>query len=153
MVQPESARVRQALRPRAPLALQAHRRTIETYDAIPDLQAWGQPGPYERARTYAQQIGVSGEQLEATVLAGALWQARRAKLAGDEKQAEPGGLPGIKNGSTQLLRAIARACPGRPMPSRASPSPGISPVPRHAVGDRRGQKAQEKHDHGSDHRR
>ncbi|WP_374523636.1 DUF6545 domain-containing protein [Streptomyces malaysiensis] len=123
LVQPESARVRQALRPRAPLALQAHRRTIETYDAILDLQAWGQPGPYERARTYAQQIGVSGEQLEATVLAGALWQARAAGWGREAGRA--------RRSSGDQERKYATAARDRAgLPRTADALPG-QPVTRH----------------------
>ncbi|WP_369359696.1 DUF6545 domain-containing protein [Streptomyces sp. cg2] len=52
--------MKEVLRPRASLALQAHRRTIETYDAILDLQSYVQPGAYDRARQPALRAGVPG---------------------------------------------------------------------------------------------
>ncbi|MEV5341610.1 MAB_1171c family putative transporter [Streptomyces sp. NPDC052676] len=119
---PQRTRLREVLRPRSPLALQAHRQTIETYDALLDLQQYVQPGAYEEAQRHARQAGVRAGDLTAAALAGALDQARRAKLAGAPPSA-PRPLPGVVHGSPETLLGIARMWPSMtdalPCPSPA----------------------------------
>jgi hypothetical protein len=82
LASPQRTRLQEVLRPRSPLALQAHRQTIETYDALLDLQRYVQPGAYEEAHRHARRAGVPDHRLAAAALAGTLGQARRAKLVG-----------------------------------------------------------------------
>ncbi|MEV5321330.1 MAB_1171c family putative transporter [Streptomyces sp. NPDC052687] len=107
---PRRTRLREVLRPRSPLALQAHRQTIETYDALLDLQQYVQPGAYEEAHRHARRAGVRADRLAAAALAGALGQARRAKLVGTPPSVcRP--LPGVVHGSPETLLGIARLWP------------------------------------------
>lgn len=119
---PQRTRLQEVLRPRFPLALQAHRQTIETYDALLDLQQYVQPGAYEEAHRHARQAGVRADHLTAAALAGALSQARRAKLAGTPPSI-PRPLPGVVHGSPETLLGIARMWPSMtdalPCPSPA----------------------------------
>lgn len=108
LVQPQPTRFHEVLRPRAPLALQAHRQTIETYDAILDLQAHVTAQAYEQALQHAQRLRIPPTRAPAAALAGALGQARRAKLAGGQPT-EPHPLPGLDAGDEALLLAIARS--------------------------------------------
>ncbi|WP_344010829.1 MAB_1171c family putative transporter [Streptomyces thermospinosisporus] len=97
---PQRSRIREVLRPRSPLALQAHRQTIETYDALLVLQQYIDADVYEEAHRHARRGGVREDRLEAAALAGALGLARRAVLAG-----APGSSPD---------RQLAVALPGDP---------------------------------------
>ncbi|MFF4549491.1 MAB_1171c family putative transporter [Streptomyces sp. NPDC001406] len=110
LARPQRTRLREVLRPRSPLALQAHRQTIETYDALLDLQRWVRPDTYEKAHRHARQSGVREDRLTSAALAGALDQARRAKLAG-APPADPCPLPGVVHGSPATLLGIARMWP------------------------------------------
>ncbi|MER6074803.1 MAB_1171c family putative transporter [Streptomyces sp. NPDC001817] len=107
---PQRTRVHEVLRPRSPYALQAHRQTIETYDALLDLQRYVRPDAHDRAHRQARQAGLRGERLATAALAGALDQARRAKLAG-APPSTPIPLPGVDRGSPATLLAIARMWP------------------------------------------
>lgn len=110
LASPQQTRIQEVLRPRSPLALQAHRQTIETYDALLVLQQYSRPGAYEDARRHAQRAGVRDDRLAAAALAGALGQARRAKLVGaSPSAARP--LPGVEHGSAATLLTIARMWP------------------------------------------
>ncbi|SBT89771.1 hypothetical protein GA0115233_101225 [Streptomyces sp. DI166] len=128
LARPQRTRLREVLRPRSPLALQAHRQTIETYDALLDLQRWVRPDAYEKAHRHARQAGVPENRLASAALAGVLDQARRAKLAG-EPPADPCPLPGVVHGSPATLLGIARMWPTRtdPLPAHARPSPAPRP--------------------------
>ncbi|MET8450805.1 MAB_1171c family putative transporter [Streptomyces sp. NPDC005209] len=128
LARPQRTRLREVLRPRSPLALQAHRQTIETYDALLDLQRYVRPGGYEEARRHARRAGVPDDRLAAAALAGALGQARRAKLDG-VPASDPCPLPGVVHGSPATLLGIARMWPAmtdalprhdRPAPARRS---------------------------------
>jgi hypothetical protein len=110
LVQPQATRLRQLLRPRSPLALQAHRQTIETYDAILHLQTHLAPQTYRQALKHAQHLQLPALRWPAAALAGALGQARRAKLA-DQPATGPHPLPGLDQGDTALLLAMARHWP------------------------------------------
>ncbi|MDT0310451.1 MAB_1171c family putative transporter [Streptomyces sp. DSM 44917] len=107
---PYRTRLHAFLRPRAPLALQAHRQTIETYDAILQLQAHLAPHAYERATQHAQELRLPAAQAAAAALAGALGQARNAKLSGGAAT-DPSPLPGLERGDAGLLLAVARHWP------------------------------------------
>ncbi|MFI9051739.1 MAB_1171c family putative transporter [Streptomyces sp. NPDC053427] len=110
LARPQQSRLREVLFPCAPLALQAHRQAIETYDALLALQPYVPPDAYDQARRFARRAGVPPERLEAAGLAGALGQARRAMLA-DALSSTPGQLPGLDWSSPALLLAIARSWP------------------------------------------
>ncbi|MCX5386237.1 MAB_1171c family putative transporter [Streptomyces sp. NBC_00083] len=110
LTKPQRSRVQDVLRPRSPLSLQAHRQTIETYDAMLELQQYVRPDAYEQALLRARHAGLYGDRLTAAALAGALDEARRAKLAGAPPSA-PRPLPGVDRGSTVTLLAIARIWP------------------------------------------
>jgi hypothetical protein len=124
LARPQRSRLREVLRPRSPLALQAHRQTIETYDALLDLQQYVQPDAYEEAHRHARQAGVRDDRLAAAALAGALGQARRAKLAGVPPSI-PRPLPGVVHGSPETLLGIARMWPSMTdaLPHHERPSP------------------------------
>ncbi|GAA2769273.1 MAB_1171c family putative transporter [Streptomyces indiaensis] len=110
LASPQRTRLREVLRPRSPLALQAHRQTIETYDAFLDLQQYVRPGAYEEAHRHARRAGVPDRRLAAAALAGTLGQARRAKLVGAPPSV-PHPLPGVVHGSSATLLGIARMWP------------------------------------------
>ena len=110
LARPQRTRLQEVLRPRSPLALQAHRQTIETYDAFLDLQQYVQPGAYEEAHRHARRAGVRDDRLAAAAVAGVLGQARRAKLVGAPPSA-PCPLPGVVHGSSASLLGIARMWP------------------------------------------
>ncbi|MER5292958.1 MAB_1171c family putative transporter [Streptomyces pharetrae] len=124
LARPQRTRLQEVLRPRSPLALQAHRQTIETYDALLDLQQYVQPGAYEEARRHARRAGVRDDRLAAAALAGALGQARRAKLVG-APQSVPRPLPGVAHGSPATLLGIARMWPSMTdaLPGHDRPAP------------------------------
>ncbi|MFD5241969.1 DUF6545 domain-containing protein [Streptomyces tendae] len=65
LASPQRTRFREVLLPRSPLALQAHRQTIETYDALLDLHQYVRPGAYEEARGKrdGQGYGTTGSPL------------------------------------------------------------------------------------------
>jgi hypothetical protein len=106
----QRTRLQEVLRPRSPLALQVHRQTIETYDALLDLQRYVRPYTYERAHRHAERAGLRGDRLAAAALASALGEARRAKLTGAPPSA-PCPLPGADRSSPATLLAIARMWP------------------------------------------
>ncbi|MDT0347790.1 DUF6545 domain-containing protein [Streptomyces litchfieldiae] len=107
LVPPQPTRFREVVRLRAPLALQAHRQIIETYDAILHLQSHLAPHTYERAAQRAQKLRIPAVDTAAAALADALGQARRAKLAGETATGfHP--LPGLDRGDATLLLAMAR---------------------------------------------
>ncbi|WP_129840362.1 MAB_1171c family putative transporter [Streptomyces sp. RFCAC02] len=110
LVPPQRTRMRQFLRFRTSFALQEHRQIIEVYDAALDLQAHLAPGAYDRALERAGELGVPAADTAAAALAGALAQARRAKLAG-EPASSPHPLPGLDSGDTALLLALSRHWP------------------------------------------
>ncbi|MCW7945686.1 regulator component [Streptomyces hygroscopicus] len=110
LARPQRTRVQEVLRPHCPLALQAHRQTIETYDALLDLQRYVQPDTYEKAHQHAWDTGLRGDRLTAGALAAALGQARHAKLSG-EPPSTPCPLPGVDRSSRATLLAIARMWP------------------------------------------
>ncbi|GHH89225.1 DUF6545 domain-containing protein [Streptomyces capitiformicae] len=111
LVQPQKTRIRQVLRSRGPLALQAHRQTIETYDAILELQRYTPSGAYEEASERAQDAGIGSDRLAAAALAGALGEARRGKLGGAAPAAAPCPLPGLEQGTLATLLVIAGVWP------------------------------------------
>ncbi|MEU9097735.1 MAB_1171c family putative transporter [Streptomyces sp. NPDC048361] len=121
LTKPQRSRVQDVLRPRSPLSLQAHRQTIETYDAMLELQQYVGPDAYEQALLRARHAGLYGDRLTAAALAGALDQARRAKLAGSPPSA-PRPLPGVDRGSTTTLLSIARIWPA--VAGRTAAEPG-----------------------------
>ncbi|MDQ1007800.1 hypothetical protein QFZ82_002285 [Streptomyces sp. V4I23] len=125
---PQRTRLQEVLRPRSPLTLQAHRQTIETYDALLDLQQYVQPGAYEEAHRHARRAGVRDGRLAAAALAGALGQARRAKLVGTAPSvARP--LPGVVHGNPATLLGIARMWPSMTdaLPCHERPAPARRP--------------------------
>lgn len=119
LAQPQPTRLHQLLRSRAPLALQAHRQIIETYDAILHLQPHLPPKAYEQALTHVKTLQVPAPRRKAAALAGALGQARRAKLTG-QTPTGPQPLPGLDQGDVTLLLAMARHWPTM---TRAAPDP------------------------------
>ncbi|MGA5039029.1 MAB_1171c family putative transporter [Streptomyces capoamus] len=123
LARPRRTRLLEVLRPRHPPALQAHRQTIETYDALLTLQQYVRPDAYERAHRHARQAGVRTDRLASAALAGAVDEARRAVLAG-VPPSDPHPLPGVTHGSTETLLGIARMWPAMtgvlPGPDRAS---------------------------------
>ncbi|MFJ6727406.1 MAB_1171c family putative transporter [Streptomyces sp. NPDC091281] len=125
LASPQRTRFREVLLPRSPLALQAHRQTIETYDALLDLHQYVQPGAYEEARRQARRTGLRDNRLAAAALADVLDQARRAKLAGAPPSGS-GSLPGVVHGSQETLLGIARMWPSKantpPVPDRLAPA-------------------------------
>ncbi|MFJ2804282.1 DUF6545 domain-containing protein [Streptomyces griseoviridis] len=131
LTSPQRTRLQEVLRPRSPLALQAHRQTIETYDALLDLQRFVQPGAYEEAQRHARWKGVPDHWLAAAALAGTLGQARRAKLAGAPPSV-PRPLPGVEHGSPATLLGIARMWPSMTdaLPWRNEPFDAVAPTPR-----------------------
>lgn len=124
LARPRRSRVQEVLWPRLPPVLQAHRQTVETYDALLSLQQYVRPDAYESAYRYAGRAGVRDDRLASAALAGAVDQARRALLAG-VPPAEPHPLPGVTHGSAETLLGIARMWPAMtdalPCPDRASP--------------------------------
>ncbi|MDQ0987589.1 MAB_1171c family putative transporter [Streptomyces sp. V2I9] len=128
LASPQRTRFREVLLPRSPLALQAHRQTIETYDALLDLQQYVRPGAYEEAHRHARQTGVRDDRLATAALAGALDQARRAKLAGTPPSGS-GPLPGVVHGSPETLLGIARMWPSMAdaLPIHDRPAPARQP--------------------------
>jgi hypothetical protein len=128
LARPQRTRLQVVLRPRSPLTLQAHRQTIETYDALLDLQRYVQPDAYEEAHLHARQAGVRDDRLAAAALAGALGQARRVKLAGAPPSV-PRPLPGVVHGSPATLLGIARMWPSMTdaLPCHAQPAPAQRP--------------------------
>ncbi|MGP4112290.1 MAB_1171c family putative transporter [Streptomyces sp. 4N509B] len=110
LTQPQATRLSQFLRPRSPLSLQAHRQTIETYDAILQLQSHLTPHTYWRALQRAQQLKVPVLRTTAAALAGAVGHARRAKLDGAPPTG-PQALPALDQGGVPLLLAVARHWP------------------------------------------
>ncbi|MDJ0466763.1 DUF6545 domain-containing protein [Streptomyces sp. H27-C3] len=126
-LQPQPTRIRQVLLPGVPLALLVHRQTIETYDALLDLQAFVQPSAYGQAYEHAQRIGIPGARIEAAALAGALGQARRAKLA-DQLRSTPHPMPGLDRSSPATLLAVARAWPAM---ADVLPGPDRPAIPHH----------------------
>lgn len=121
---PQRTRLEAVLRPRSSWALQAHRQIIETYDALLELQQYVRPGAYDTAHLEAGRAGMRGDRLTAAALAGALGEARQAKLAG-AAPSDPCPLPGVDRGSPATLLAIARIWPApRPTgPLLATPGP------------------------------
>lgn len=123
---PRRSRMREVMLPRSPLALQAHRQIIETYDALLELQQYVRPDTYGKAHRQAVRAGLEGDRLVAAALADALREALRAKLAGVAPSA-PCPLPGVGGGSPATLLAIARMwtptsdtplAPARPAPAQ-----------------------------------
>jgi hypothetical protein len=110
LVAPRASRFREIVRPRAPVAVQAHRQIIEIYDAVLDLQTHTTPGVYELALDHARRTGVPAHRTEAAALAGALGHARRTKLEGAPATA-PQVLPGLDRADAALLLEIARHWP------------------------------------------
>ncbi|MFB7933330.1 MAB_1171c family putative transporter [Streptomyces sp. NPDC056039] len=110
LARPQRTRLHAVLRPRSPLALQAHRQTIETYDALLDLQRYVRPDAYDEAHRHARRAGVPDHRLAAAALAGTLGQARRAKLV-DAPPSVPRPLPGVVHDSPATLLGIARMWP------------------------------------------
>ncbi|WP_030742376.1 MAB_1171c family putative transporter [Streptomyces sp. NRRL S-31] len=110
LASPRRTRLHEVLWPRYPLALQAHRQTIETYDALLTLQQYVQPDAYEKAQRHARRAGVRDDRLACAALAGAVGQARRAVLVGVPPSV-PRPLPGVTHGSPQTLLGIARMWP------------------------------------------
>ncbi|MFF8731194.1 MAB_1171c family putative transporter [Streptomyces sp. NPDC015171] len=110
LARPRRTRLQEVLLPRCPPVLQAHRQTIETYDALLTLQQYMRPDAYERAHRHALRAGVPAERLACAALAGAVGQARRAVLAG-VPPSEPRPLPGVTHGSAETLLGIARMWP------------------------------------------
>ncbi|MEW2283393.1 MAB_1171c family putative transporter [Streptomyces sp. NPDC047841] len=125
LARPRRSRLQEVLWPRLPPALQAHRQTIETYDALLTLQQYVRPDAYESAYRYARRAGVPDDRLASAALAGAVDQARRAVLAG-VPPADPQPLPGVTHGSTGTLLGIARMWPAMtgalPCPDRTPPA-------------------------------
>ncbi|MGW3462109.1 MAB_1171c family putative transporter [Streptomyces olivaceoviridis] len=125
LARPRRSRLQEVLWPRLPPALQAHRQTIETYDALLTLQQYVRPDAYENAYQYARRAGVRDDRLASAALAGAVDQARRAVLAG-VPPADPRPLPGVTQGSPGTLLGIARMWPAMtgalPCPDRTSPA-------------------------------
>ncbi|WP_225826706.1 MAB_1171c family putative transporter [Streptomyces naphthomycinicus] len=111
LAQPRRTRLQEVLRPRYPLALLAHRQTIETYDALLTLQQYVRPDAYEKAHRHARRAGVRDDRLASAALAGAVGQARRAVLVGVPPSSVPHPLPGVVHGSPQTLLGIARMWP------------------------------------------
>lgn len=107
LVQPRKTRLEEVLRPSAPLALQAHRQTIETYDAILELQQYTSPGTYDEAREHAREAGFGDDRIAAAALASALGASRRVKLSGAPPSA-PCPLPGLEHCTQATLLDIAR---------------------------------------------
>ncbi|MFF7733707.1 MAB_1171c family putative transporter [Streptomyces sp. NPDC007984] len=128
---PQRTRLLEVLRPRSPLALQAHRQTIETYDALLDLQRFVRPGAYEEAERHARRAGVPDHRLAAAALAGTLGQARRAKLVGAPASL-PRPLPGVEHGSPATLLGIARMWPSMTdaLPWQDEPVEAVAPTRR-----------------------
>ncbi|MEU3526643.1 MAB_1171c family putative transporter [Streptomyces sp. NPDC038707] len=124
---PRRTRLQEVLRPRCPLVLQAHRQTIETYDALLTLQQYVRPDSYEQAHRHARRAGVPEERLACAALAGAVGQARRAVLVG-VPPSDPHPLPGVTHGSPETLLGIARMWPvmtdALPCGTRTSPPAG-----------------------------
>ncbi|MFJ4525992.1 MAB_1171c family putative transporter [Streptomyces sp. NPDC088810] len=125
LARPRRTRLLEVLRPRHPLAMQAHRQTIETYDALLTLQQYVRPDAYERAHRYARRAGVREDRLASAALAAAVDEARRAVLAG-VPPSDPHPLPGVTHGSPETLLGIARMWPAMtgvlPRPDRTSPA-------------------------------
>ncbi|GAA2771258.1 hypothetical protein GCM10010521_56040 [Streptomyces rameus] len=125
---PRRTRIQEVLWPRCPPALQAHRQTIETYDALLTLQPYVQPDAYEKAHRHARQAGVRADRLASAALAGVVGQARRAVLGG-VPPSDPHPLPGVVHGSPETLLGIARMWPAMTdaLPCRDRTSPAQQP--------------------------
>ncbi|MEU6671241.1 MAB_1171c family putative transporter [Streptomyces sp. NPDC046727] len=108
LARPRRTRLQEVLLPRYPPVLQAHRTTIETYDALLTLQQYVQPDAYEKARVHARRAGVRDDRLASAALAGAVGQARRAVLVGVPPSSVAHPLPGVVHGSAETLLGIAR---------------------------------------------
>ncbi|MFI2762886.1 MAB_1171c family putative transporter [Streptomyces echinatus] len=125
LASPRRTRLQEVLWPRCPPALQAHRQTIETYDALLTLQQYVQPDAYEKAHRHARRAGVRDDCLASAALAGAVGQARRAVLGG-VPPSDPRPLPGVVHGSHETLLGIARMWPAMtdalPCRDRTSPA-------------------------------
>ncbi|MGW3207574.1 MAB_1171c family putative transporter [Streptomyces sp. NPDC001135] len=119
---PQRTRLQAVLRPRSSWALQAHRQIIETYDALLELQQYVRPEAYDTAHRQAGHAGMRGDRLAAAALAGALGEARRAKLSGAEPS-DPCPLPGVERGSPATLLAIAGMWPPATGALRTVPGP------------------------------
>jgi hypothetical protein len=122
LADPQRTRLQAVLRPRSSWALQAHRQIIETYDALLELQQHVRPEAYDTAHRQASRAGMRGDRLAAAALAGALGEARRAKLTG-VAPSDPCPLPGVDRGSPATLLAIARMWPSPTDPLLAAPGP------------------------------
>ncbi|WP_051926973.1 MAB_1171c family putative transporter [Streptomyces durhamensis] len=122
LADPQRTRLQAVLRPRSSWALQAHRQIIETYDALLELQQYVRPEAYDTAHRQASRTGMRGDRLAAAALAGALGEARRAKLSGAEPS-DPCPLPGVERGSQATLLAIAGMWPSPTGPLPAAPGP------------------------------
>ncbi|MFI0961683.1 MAB_1171c family putative transporter [Streptomyces sp. NPDC021080] len=120
---PRRSRVQEVLLPRSPLALQAHRQIIETYDALLELQQYTRPDAYERAHRQAGHDGSKGDRLVAAALAGALRETLSAKRDG-AAPSTPCPLPGMDGGSPTTLLALARMWASTTGTHRAAGSPG-----------------------------
>ncbi|QCD59157.1 MAB_1171c family putative transporter [Streptomyces hawaiiensis] len=110
LVQPRRTRIQEVLWPSTSLVLQAHRQTIEIYDALLGLRFYVYPGAYDHARQHAQRIGVPADRHKAAALAGAMGQARRAKLAA-VPSSKPSQLPYPDSSDLAQLLHIARLWP------------------------------------------
>jgi hypothetical protein len=108
LVRPQPTRLREILRPRAPIGLQAHRQTIETYDAILNLQAHVREQAYEEALPHAKRIRIPAPRAPAAALAGALGQARRAN--------SPANAPASRALSQAWRTATSRSWSPSPAP-------------------------------------
>ncbi|MEV6803582.1 MAB_1171c family putative transporter [Streptomyces sp. NPDC051132] len=132
LASPRRTRVQEVLRLRYPLALQAHRQTIETYDALLTLQQYVRPDAYEKAHRHARRAGVRDDRLASAALAGVVGQARRAVLGG-VPPADPHPLPGVTHGSPETLLLIARMWPAMtdalPCHTRPAPTTGACESP------------------------
>ncbi|MEU2438728.1 MAB_1171c family putative transporter [Streptomyces rubradiris] len=124
LARPRRTRLQEVLRPRYPPVLQAHRQTIETYDALLTLQQYVRPDAYEQAHRHARRAGVPEDRLACAALAGAVGQARRAVLVG-VPPSDPHPLPGVTHGNSETLLGIARMWPAMTdaLPCHAQPSP------------------------------
>ncbi|WP_202529220.1 MAB_1171c family putative transporter [Streptomyces sp. SID486] len=128
LASPRRTRLQEVLWPRCPPSLQAHRQTIETYDALLTLQPYVQPDAYEQAHRHARRAGVRDDRLASAALAGAVGQARRAVLGG-MPPSDPRPLPGVVHGSTETLLGIARMWPAMTdaLPCRDRTAPADRP--------------------------
>ncbi|MEO3754867.1 MAB_1171c family putative transporter [Streptomyces sp. B6B3] len=121
---PRATRLRQFLRPRSPLALQAHRQLIEIYDAVLHLQSHLSADVYRQACDHAEDLRIADHRVSAAALAGALVRAQRAKLFGapGHTATESHALSHLGQANKTLLLAMARHWPSV---SRALPVPKV----------------------------